>query len=160
MRIFIKKLTCLSGGERVKVSFAKIFAGDINMLILDEPTNYLDIYSAEAIETALKEFKGPLLFVSHDRKFISEVADHLMIINNNKIESFSGGYNEYLQKQNENSQIQDIKNRRMIIENKISGVLGKISMPTKKDNVELLDLEYKELIKELKEIKSLDEGKR
>lgn len=155
-----KKVNCLSGGERVKVSFAKIFAGDINMLILDEPTNYLDIYSAEAIETALKEFNGALLFVSHDRKFISEVADHLMIIDNNKIQSFSGGYDEYLQKENENSQFQDLKNRRMIVENKISGVLGKISMPTKKDNVELLDLEYKELIKELKEIKSLDEDKR
>ena len=79
-----KKINLLSGGERVKVSFAKIFASDINMLILDEPTNYLDIYSSEAIETALKEFKGTILFVSHDRKFISEVADHLMIINKDR----------------------------------------------------------------------------
>ena len=79
------------------------------MLILDEPTNYLDIYSLEAIETALKEFKGTLLFASHDREFISEVADHLMIINNNKIETFSGGYEEYLQKQNGNYEAQKCK---------------------------------------------------
>ena len=62
-----------------------MFTGDINMLILDEATNYLDIHSLKAIETALKEFKGTILFVSHDRKFISEVADHLMIIKNNKL---------------------------------------------------------------------------
>ncbi|MBX4268944.1 ribosomal protection-like ABC-F family protein [Clostridium estertheticum] len=151
-----KKINFLSGGERVKVSLAKIFASDINMLILDEPTNYLDIYSSEAIETALKEFNGTILFVSHDRKFISEVADHLMIINNNKIEAFSGGYNEYLRKQNEESQGFNQKDRRLIIEDKISEVLGKISMPSKKDNVELLDLKYKDLIKELKDIKNLD----
>ncbi|MPQ33525.1 ABC-F type ribosomal protection protein [Clostridium estertheticum] len=151
-----KKINFLSGGERVKVSFAKIFTSDINMLILDEPTNYLDIYSSEAIETALKEFNGTILFVSHDRKFISELADHLMIINNNKIEAFSGGYNEYLRKQNEESQGFNKKDRRLIIENKISEVLGKISMPSKKDNVELLDLKYKDLIKELKDIKNLD----
>ncbi|MCB2353290.1 hypothetical protein [Clostridium estertheticum] len=126
------------------------------MMILDEPTNYLDIYSSEAIETALKEFNGTILFVSHDRKFISELADHLMIINNNKIEAFSGGYNEYLRKQNEESQGFNQKDRRLIIENKISEVLGKISMPSKKDNVELLDLKYKDLVEELKDIKNLD----
>jgi len=151
-----KKINVLSGGERVKVSFAKIFVLDINMLILDEPTNYLDIYSCEAIETALKEFKGTILFVSHDRKFISEVADHLMIIENNKIETFNGGYNEYMRKQNEGSEAANIRDRKMVIENKISEVLGRISMPSKRDKVELLDIQFKKLIEELKEIKSLD----
>jgi macrolide transport system ATP-binding/permease protein len=151
-----KKVNLLSGGERVKVCFAKIFARDINMLILDEPTNYLDIYSSEAIEAALKEFKGTVLFVSHDREFISEVADHLMIINNNKIETFNGRYKEYLQKQNKNLEVESFRNRRMIIETKISEVLGKLSIPTKKDDVKLLDLQYKDLIKELKDIKVLE----
>lgn len=148
-----KKVNILSGGERVKVSFAKIFVQDINMLILDEPTNYLDIYSSEAIEAALKEFKGTLVFVSHDREFISEVADHLMIIRNNKIETFMGGYKEYLQKQNENLEESNMKDRRMLIENKLSEVLGKLCMPTKKDDVKLLDLQYKKLINELEDIK-------
>lgn len=151
-----KKVNLLSGGERVKVSFAKIFVQDINMLILDEPTNYLDIYSSEAIENALKDYKDTVLFVSHDRQFISEVADHLMIMSMNKIETFNGGYKEYLLKQAESSEVENVKNQRMLIENKISEVLGKLSMPTKKDDVKLLDLQYKDLIKELKDIKILE----
>jgi macrolide transport system ATP-binding/permease protein len=151
-----KKVNLLSGGERVKVSFAKIFVQEINMLILDEPTNYLDIYSSEAIETALKEFKGTILFVSHDRQFISEVADHLMIMSMSKIETFNGGYKEYLLKQTESSEVENIKNQRLVIENKISEILGRLSMPTKKDDVKLLDLQYKGLIKELKDIEVLE----
>ena len=75
-----KAVRVLSGGERVKVSFAKIVVQDINMLILDEPTNYMDINSIEVMEEVLKGYQGTLLLVTHDRSFIEGIADHIMTI--------------------------------------------------------------------------------
>jgi macrolide transport system ATP-binding/permease protein len=80
-----KKVSVLSGGERVKVSFAKILCQDNNLLILDEPTNYMDIYSLEVIEEALRDYDRTLLFVSHDRRLLSTVADHIMAVEDYKI---------------------------------------------------------------------------
>lgn len=80
-----KPVNVLSGGELVKVSFAKILLEDFNMLILDEPTNYLDISSLEVIEEALKDYDRTLLFVSHDRQFVESVANQIMTIQDQTI---------------------------------------------------------------------------
>lgn len=93
-----KKVELLSGGERVKGALAKIMVSDFNMLILDEPTNYLDIYSLEAVEEALREYRNTILFVSHDRKFVKNLADHILEIENKKINFFQGTLEEYLEK--------------------------------------------------------------
>lgn len=151
-----KKVRVLSGGERVKVSFAKIILQDINLLILDEPTNYLDINSLEVIEGALREYDRTLLFVSHDRSFIEAVADHIMTIEDYQIKMFIGSYKEYLNRLNktiDNSK-EEIENNIFILENRMSELISKISMPTRKDNVELLDKEYHEILSKLKRLKS------
>ncbi len=80
-----KKASELSGGERMKLSFAMLFVSDVNMLILDEPTNYLDIPSIEALEKLLKEYEGTLIFVSHDKTFVDHVATGELIIGDGKI---------------------------------------------------------------------------
>ncbi len=80
-----KKASELSGGERMKLSFAMLFVSDVNLLILDEPTNYLDIPSIEALERLLKEYEGTLLFVSHDKTFVNNVASERMFIKDGKI---------------------------------------------------------------------------
>src|SRR5699024_10210741 len=72
-----KHVDVLSGGERVKVAFAKLFVSDSNMLILDEPTNFLDITAVEALEQLLTEYDGTLLFVTHDRQFMENIATRL-----------------------------------------------------------------------------------
>ncbi|EJK6532596.1 ABC-F family ATP-binding cassette domain-containing protein, partial [Listeria monocytogenes] len=64
-----KEVRMLSGGERVKLMLSMLLLSDANFLILDEPTNYLDIYAMEALETLIKQFAGTVLFVSHDRTF-------------------------------------------------------------------------------------------
>jgi len=80
-----KKITMLSGGEMARLLIAKIMLAHANILILDEPTNHLDIESKKALAQALKEFEGTLLFVSHDRHFIDEVATKRVEVNRDQI---------------------------------------------------------------------------
>ena len=90
-----KKIGKLSGGEKVRIIFMKLIQKDINFLILDEPTNHIDIDTREILEDALKEYKGTVLFVSHDRFFINAIADRVLNIENHKIKSYYGNYDDF-----------------------------------------------------------------
>lgn len=150
-----KKVNVLSGGERVKVSFAKMLLQDINLLVLDEPTNYMDINSLEVVENALKKYDGTLLFVSHDRRFVEFVADQIMIIENHKINMFNGNYKEYLDSKNKclSNEKEEIEKQILVLQNRLSEVIGRLSMPSKKDDVLALDKEYHQVLIELKRLK-------
>ncbi len=152
-----KKVNVLSGGERVKASFAKILCQDFNLLILDEPTNYLDINSLEVIEDALQNYERSLLFVSHDRRFISSVVNQIMTIENHRIKMFKGGYEDYWAQQNKEGgkAKEEIEKEIFILQNRLSEVIGRISMPAKKDNVEELDKEYYAILTEVKRLKGM-----
>lgn len=80
-----KKAGELSGGERMKLAFAMLFVSDVNLLVLDEPTNYLDLPSLEALEKLLCEYEGTLVFVSHDTRFVENVATERLYIKEGKI---------------------------------------------------------------------------
>ncbi len=80
-----KRGAVLSGGEKVKLSFAMLFVSDANVLLLDEPTNYLDLPSLEAIEALLRDYEGTMLFVSHDRTLVNHLADEIWAIEDRKI---------------------------------------------------------------------------
>lgn len=92
-----KSVSVLSGGERARVALTKLMLSGANLLILDEPTNHLDIPSKEALEDALLAYDGTLLAVSHDRYFINRLADRILEINRNGIQSVSGNYDDYLE---------------------------------------------------------------
>ena len=145
-------MNILSGGERVKVSFAKIILQDINLLILDEPTNYMDIDALEVIEETLKNYDRTLLIVSHDRRFVDSVADHIMTIENYKIKMFMGTYKEYLSGKNKhlNNSEEEVKKQIIILKNRLSEIIGRLSVPSKHDDLEALDREYNEILDELK----------
>lgn len=148
-----KKVGVLSGGEQVKVSFAKIIVQDINLLILDEPTNYLDIDSLEAIESTLKDYDKTLLLVSHDRRFISLIADHIMTIENFKIHIFKGRYNEFLERKNKSNDKEELQKQIIVLETRLSEVIGKLSIEPNKEDLETLDKEYYHILAEMKELK-------
>ena len=93
-----KRIGKLSGGEKVKILLMKLVQRDINFLILDEPTNHIDIDTREILEEALKEYNGTVLFVSHDRFFINALADRILYINQNKINSYYGNYDAFIEK--------------------------------------------------------------
>lgn len=90
-----KTVDVLSGGEKVRLSLAKLLLQHANLLILDEPTNHLDIPGKEALEDALKGFTGTILFVSHDRYFISRLATSLLIMENGTAAYYPLTYQEY-----------------------------------------------------------------
>lgn len=90
-----KRLGKLSGGEKVRIILMKLIQKDINFLILDEPTNHIDIDTREILEEALKEYKGTVLFVSHDRFFINAIANRVLNIEDCKIKSYYGNYDNF-----------------------------------------------------------------
>lgn len=96
-----KKISSLSGGERGRVSLAKLMLGKANFIVLDEPTNHLDTSSKEILESAIKNFKGTVLYVSHDRYFINQTADRILELKDNKLYNYIGNYDYYLEKRDD-----------------------------------------------------------
>ncbi len=97
---FQKKIKQLSGGEKGRLNILRIASEKNNVLVLDEPTNNLDIYLVESLENALAKFEGTIVFVSHDRYFIDKVATRILQLKNGKISSFRGNYSEFLEDSN------------------------------------------------------------
>ncbi len=93
---FKKKVKVCSGGEKNRLLFGKLMMGETNVLIMDEPTNHLDMESIEALNLALEYYEGTLIFVSHDREFVSSLATRIIEIKNRKLVDFHGTYDEYL----------------------------------------------------------------
>ena len=83
--VITRKMQTLSGGEIVKILLCKMLLGRYNVLIMDEPNNYLDIPSIEALESLMRQYKGTIIFVSHDKRLVQNVADIIYEINNQKI---------------------------------------------------------------------------
>lgn len=91
-----KKIKVLSGGEKARVALAKVIAMKGNFLMLDEPTNHLDLYSVEMLIDALNKYSGTIILVSHDRYFISKVANKIWNIEDGQIKDFDGPYDEWV----------------------------------------------------------------
>ena len=89
------RLDQLSGGERLRLKLFCLMQQDRNLLILDEPTNHIDITTKEILEEALKEYQGTIIIVSHDRYFINKVATRILMIEDKKIVSYVGNYDDY-----------------------------------------------------------------
>ena len=90
-----KTIRSLSGGEKSRVALAKLMLDDAGLLLLDEPTNHLDIPAQEMLEDALNEYEGTIVFVSHDRYFIDDVATRLWVIENGAVTIHLGNYSDY-----------------------------------------------------------------
>ena len=93
-----KNINMLSGGEKVRLALCKILKRRPNVLVLDEPTNHMDIVGKETLESMLKDFTGTLIFVSHDRYFVKKVATQLLVFEDGTTNLYKFGYDEYQQK--------------------------------------------------------------
>ena len=96
---FTKKVKVCSGGEKNRLLFGKLMLMETNVLVMDEPTNHLDMEAIEALNLALDHYEGTLIFVSHDREFVSSLATRIIEIKDQKLVDFLGTYEEYLASQ-------------------------------------------------------------
>ena len=148
----------LSGGERVRASLAKILLSDANVLILDEPTNFLDIPSLEALEEMIREYTGTVLFVSHDRRFVERAADQILAIENGAVHFFEGpfqAYMEYRSKRARKTGREELAAELQVVETRISEVLGKIGMAAagrSKQAEPGLEEQFQELVQRRKQL--------
>ncbi|MET3119600.1 ATPase subunit of ABC transporter with duplicated ATPase domains [Undibacterium sp. GrIS 1.8] len=94
-----KSVKVLSGGEKGRMMYGKLMLGRHNVLLMDEPTNHMDMESIESLNIALEKYAGTLIFVSHDREFVSSLANRILEIKENNIIDFRGTYEEYLSSQ-------------------------------------------------------------
>jgi len=91
-----KKVSVLSGGEQGRMIFGKLMLQRANIMVLDEPTNHLDMESIESLNLALENYPGTLIFVSHDREFVSSLATRILELTPTGIVDFRGTYEDYL----------------------------------------------------------------
>ncbi|HEB5002247.1 TPA: ABC-F type ribosomal protection protein [Clostridioides difficile] len=152
-----KKVKVLSGGEKVKIALCKIILEDNNFLVFDEPTNYLDIKSMEALEKALINTDKTMLIVSHDRVFVSHICNYIIEIKDAKIREFDCNYEEYIINRNKKTpsrEKQTKKENLLVLENRLTTVISMLSI--EKDNLkkELYESEYNELLKQISKLKN------
>jgi len=147
----LKKISNLSTGEKVRVTLAKLILGDYNLLIMDEPTNFLDIKSREVIERALKDYNGSLLFVSHDRYFISRLANTVWEIEDNALKCYPGDYDYYLYKREYDRD--NVKDKILLLEVQLANLLAKLDAVNDEKEKIRLNTQSIELKRELNRLK-------
>ena len=147
------KLSSLSGGERTKVALAKLFTREYEVLILDEPTNDLDIATINILEEYLMNFEGALLFVSHDRYFVDKLSSKLFAFEDGKISIETMNYSEYLELLSEMREIKEYKDDEQKITKQKQGkklsYKQNLILSTYPDKIEKYEQDIKELERKL-----------
>ena len=142
-----KEIKVLSGGEKVRLKLCEILKKGPNLILLDEPTNHMDIIGKETLENLLKEYKGTLIFVSHDRYFVNKIADSLLIFEKDKVVYFDGTYDQYIQfKTDENEELETLSGKKVKNINNdyfLSKEKNRINNKIKKLEAEIMKLEEK-----------------
>lgn len=157
-----KKIKGLSMGEKSRVAFARLILSGANFLVLDEPTNYLDIAAKEKIEGVLEQYAGGILFVSHDIYFVQRVATKILLLELGSLKCYEGNYEYYLQKRkNEctlnNAQLDfiTIRDRILQIECDLAFIGGKLNDILSEEEEKSLNEEYIKKAQELKALRQL-----
>ncbi len=157
-----KKVKGLSMGEKSRVAFTKLILSGANFLVLDEPTNYLDIAAREKIEEVLEGYAGGILFVSHDLYFVQRIACKIILLEQASLKYYDGNYDYYLQRRkNEWTSDKDqldfitIRNRIMQLECDLAFIGGKLNDRLNEDEKKRLNLEYLRKAQELKQLRRL-----
>lgn len=163
-----KELKVLSGGEKVRLLLCEIFYSKSNLLFLDEPTNHLDMISKENLEKTLKEYPETIIFVSHDRYFVKQVADEVIAFENNNIKHYKYGYDEYIEDKNNNINVEVIeekvkkgivkggKNSLTKVESQLNKLYKKLDILNKEMMKEEIYLDYNKASNLQKEIDELN----
>ncbi|WP_026362220.1 ABC-F family ATP-binding cassette domain-containing protein [Geopsychrobacter electrodiphilus] len=134
-----KPVKVLSGGERNRLALAKLLLRPANLLLLDEPTNHLDLQSKQVLLDALKGYKGTIIFVSHDRYFVDQLASRVLEVGAGKVESYFGNYEDFLRAK---QKVGDLSHSSQRVEHLASEQVGE---PGEKDERRLVHADRKQL---------------
>lgn len=155
-----KKATVLSGGERAKTMLAQLLASEANLLILDEPTNHIDLYTTEALEGLLRQWEGTLLVVTHDQRLAEAVAERLLICKDQTVTAFEGTYAEYQEslrnrEQGESEQMTEEARslKETLLTMRMAELASRLSAPKKGDQPQELQQEWEQLNEEYRAVK-------
>ena len=148
-----KPVRVLSGGERAKIALAGLLLSDVNLLLLDEPTNHLDLFTMEALEELLRNYAGTLLFVSHDRAFVSSVADRILTVSGGSISTFEGTL-EQMEKEARRSRGAEKEELDILtLEMRLAALAARMASPRRGDRPDQLNAEYEALADKIRERK-------
>lgn len=139
----------LSGGEKVKVAISKLLISNTNFLILDEPTNFLDIEAIEGLELLFKQYKGTILLISHDKKFVDNISDYTILFKDKKLIHFDGNYSKYLEYENNRKNNMMTSNDRIILEFRLTKLDTEISLEKDINKKSILEKERNEILSKL-----------
>ncbi len=151
-----KKVCQLSGGERVRLSLAKSLKKRPNLLILDEPTNHMDIVGKEALETLLMNYEGTVLFVSHDRYFVEKIADSLLVFEKDRVSYYPFGYQEYIDREQAPTKYVDQTNGPKVVPT--GKEWDRKALDRKKQSMRKIEMMVEETEREIERIKALMEN--
>lgn len=161
-----KTIGCLSMGEKARVVFARLILSGANLLVMDEPTNYMDIFSREKIEEVLEEYNGAVLFVSHDRFFVKRLANKIFVIQSQDLITYDGNYQYYLKKTKEvrerqeiGAEYQGLSDNILRLEHMLSLLSVELSRVEDEEEKQRLDQEFIDTARELAAIKNALERK-
>ena len=140
----------LSGGEKVKVALAKLLVSNSNFLILDEPTNFLDIESIEGLELLIKQYAGTVLLISHDKRFVDNVCDNIIIFKDKKLVQYDGNYSDYLKYEENKDKNKVLSNDRLVLEFRLTKLDSEIALENDANKKLLLEKEREEILSKLK----------
>ena len=144
-----KRVTTLSGGERVRLMLCILVLSKVNFMLLDEPTNHIDIKTKEVLEKALADFKGTVIFISHDRYFLNHLADRIIEIRDQKLITYVGNYAYYKHEREKEKNIKtDTENQRKKIKSEAKETKQEILKNQKGNPWKIKDLEEKIVDKE------------
>ena len=150
-----KKIEMLSGGEKVRLELAKILKRGPNLLILDEPTNHVDMIGKESLENLLKEYDGTIIVVSHDRYFINKISDCILSFENGEVKYYPYGYEYYLEKKQEYENVKEevVNSKKESIKKVYNNPLKERQKAEKK--AEKLELKLEELENEISKFQEM-----
>ena len=148
-----KPVRVLSGGERAKIALAKLLLSDSNVRVLDEPTNHLDLFTMEALEELLSGYGGTLLFVSHDRAFVSKVATRILTLEGGRLTAFEGTLSAMEEEAGRDRRAEALALEVSALQMRMAALAGRMSAPRKGDHPEQLSAEYDALAARLRELK-------
>lgn len=152
-----KPVGVLSMGERVRLTLARLILSGCNLLVMDEPTNHLDLPSREAVEEALLQYNGTLLFVSHDRYFLERMATETWVIQEGRLQCLPYTYTEFIQHRTEGNQ-QKKQEDLLVLETRLSRLSAELDSCSDEEEKTRLNREFVELAREIRKRKEAMSG--